>query len=509
MTTPFEEGDIGMFDEIKYKSLLDSLEISEVNLSYVLSNNKVFRFDSSYYKKSYLFDENLIRDKENNKLKYLVDRLVSFGAYSLNNFISYTETGIPFIRGINMKKGTVDFSQMIYIDSKANNLLWKPKVTPETILLSMSGTLGDVAIASKHWNYPINSNQDIAKITCNNKINPYYLYCFLLSKFGQNYIKREARGSVQQHVFLSQIESFEIPIFKNTFQEKIQDYIELSENYNLNSQKAYHHAETVLLLTLGLKSFKPSKEKVNIKNFSDSFSQSGRLDAEYYQAKYDELFSIIQKQKYELLGNLASIKKSIEPGSMFYDDTGIPFLRVADYNKFGITQPHKYLSFQYIETNKQLLERLKPKTKTILFSKDGSVGNAYMLEKDEDLITSGAILHLRVKNENIVLPQFLTLVLNSIVVKMQAERDSGGSIILHWKPSEIEKVLVPVLDIEIQKQISDRITESFRLKKQSEQLLEIAKTAVEMAIEKNEDEAMEWMEEKIKTIDSFSFLLSN
>ena len=101
-----------------------------------------------------------------------------------------------------------------------------------------------------------------------------------------------------------------------------------------------------------------------------------------------------------------------------------------------------------------------------------------------------AILHLIIKDDS-VKPDYLTLVLNSIVVKMQAERDAGGSVIQHWKPSEIENVVIPILSDDIQKQITENIRESFALRARSQQLLELAKTAVEIAIEQGEDKAME------------------
>ena len=84
-----------------------------------------------------------------------------------------------------------------------------------------------------------------------------------------------------------------------------------------------------------------------------------------------------------------------------------------------------------------------------------------MLRKDEDLITSGAILHLTVKDKTQILPEYLTLVLNSKLVQMQAERDAGGSIILHWRVSEIENVVVPIIDYPIQEQIAALVEESF------------------------------------------------
>ena len=76
---------------------------------------------------------------------------------------------------------------------------------------------------------------------------------------------------------------------------------------------------------------------------------------------------------------------------------------------------------------------------------------------------------------------------------MQAESDAGGSIILHWRISEIENVHIPIIPAKNQQQIAVLVNESFRLKTESEQLLETAKRAVEMAIEEGEERAMEWM----------------
>ena len=68
--------------------------------------------------------------------------------------------------------------------------------------------------------------------------------------------------------------------------------------------------------------------------------------------------------------------------------------------------------------------------------------------------------------------------------------------IQHWKPSEIEKVVIPVLDMDKQIEISDKVKESFTLRKKSKQLLEDAKRAVEIAIEQDEDIAVQWLKEK-------------
>lgn len=455
--------------------MLKGLEITEVKWSYVKLQSDVVRFDSYYYSKEFLSDENTIANQSNKSLKELNSNLLSFGAYSLNNFVEYKESGIPFIRGVNMKDGLLDFSDTLYIDETAHKLLWKSEVKPNTILLSMSGTIGDVAIAMPDYKYPMNSNQDIAKITLNGGLNPYYLYTFLRSKYGQNFLKREARGSVQQHVFLSQMENIRVPLLSPDFQQKIESLVKSAHEKLSRSKSLYAQAEKTLLCELGLKDWQPKKEPVSIKAFSD-FASSGRLDAEYYQSKYDELFEKLAKFDCKMLGDIVSIKKSVEPGSESYKEDGIPFIRVSDVSKFGIAETDLHLSAK--EFN---LETLRPHKDTILFSKDGSIGIAYKCEQELDIITSGALLHLDVKDS--VLPDYLTLILNSIVVRLQAERDSNGAIIQHWKPDDIKRVIIPILPQETQKKIAELIQRSFALRQESKQLLESAKLAVEAEIE--------------------------
>ena len=234
----------------------------------------------------------------------------------------------------------------------------------------------------------------------------------------------------------------------------------------------------------------------SIKKINESFAISGRLDAEYYQPKYDILFDELKKFSCKRLGGpngIVNIKKSIEPGSEAYTEDGIPFVRVSDISKFGISEPDIKLRSDIIPNP----EVLFPPKDTILLSKDGSVGIAYKVEATMPIITSGALLHLKVRDKTEVLPDYLTLVLNSPVVQLQAERDSNGAIIQHWKPSEIENVIIPILGMDTQKEIAAKVQEAFTLRKQSKQLLEYAKQAVEMAIEQGEDVALAWLKDKI------------
>ncbi|MDW0879627.1 restriction endonuclease subunit S, partial [Mannheimia haemolytica] len=250
--------------------------------------------------------------------------------------------------------------------------------------------------------------------------------------------------------------------------------VDPAKPYGLLARSSYFArlAEWTLLEHLLVK----QPENISVCSFGQSFGTSGRLDAEYYQPKFASLFAQLANFKTMKLGEIVNLQKSVEPGSEAYQTEGIPFVRVSDLSKFGISQTDKYLH------PKDFGNVVRPKKDSILLTKDGTVGIAYRVPQDLNVITSGAIVHLELKTDE-VLPDYLALALNSPAVQLQAERDAGGSIIQHWKPSEILDVVIPVLPKNIQQTISDKVQQSFVLRVESEVLLEKAKILVEQEIE--------------------------
>lgn len=342
-------------------------------------------------------------------------------------------------------------------------------------------------------------------------VNPIYLAIVLNSQVGRMQTEKLCTGSAQAELYPTDIEKFVVPILPDKTQQTIADYVQKSvslrqqakqllEDAKLKVETAisgggdnqivteytklmkrstyyYRMAEWTLIQELYANTW-TATASVNYSVKPYSVSQStGRLDAEYYQPKYDALFNVLSHFECNTIAEIATMRKSIEPGSDAYKEEGVPFVRVSDITKYGISESNIYLS--RTEYN---VEKLCPKKDTILLSKDGSVGIAYKVDEDKDCITSGALLHLNVYNEN-YLPDYLTLVLNSVIVQLQAERDANGAIIQHWKPSEIEQVVIPHIPMETQHAIATKIQESFVLRKESKRLLEQAKHMVEQEIE--------------------------
>ena len=272
------------------------------------------------------------------------------------------------------------------------------------------------------------------------------------------------------------------------------------------AKEIYKQAQDLLLSELGLVNWKPKRQLTFIKSYSDT-AQAERIDAEYYQPKYDEIISAIKGYSggWDKLGKLAHIKKCIEVGSAEYLNEGIPFVRVSNISPFEITA-EKYISeklYADLTPNEpdisfEKSQNHQPQQGEILFSKDATPGIAYYLEeKPEKMIPSSGILRLKSRPSK-VNNEYLTLVLNSILTREQVNQDVGGSVILHWRLDQVKATIIPILPEEKQLEIQQKVTESFSLRKQSKHHLECAKRAVEIAIEHDENTAIAWLQQHTK-----------
>ena len=456
---------------------MEGLEIKEKKLYEVLSN-KDFRIDSSFYTKEPKKNPDLIYAK-------IGEHLIS-SQYGISIEMNTDSVGYPIYRmneihdmlcDLDVDK-CADITQAEYdrFALKDRDVLFNRTNSFEWV--------GRTGIYYQNDDIQRTFASYLVRLNPKDSILPEYLCAYLNCKYGEWDVKRRARQSINQtNVNPEEVKEIEIPILDIDLQQKIQCCFTQANSLRILLQKTYSEAELILHNELGINSIAVTDVNVSQKRFSD-FINSDRLDAEYYQPKYDGLFSRLSEFETKRLGDIVRICKSIEPGSEAYQNQGIPFMRVSNLSKFGFSDTEIHLS------SDEYGDVIRPKQNTILLSKDGSVGIAYKVEQDMNVITSGAILHLTI-TDNEFMPDYLTLVLNSVIVGMQAERDAGGSIIQHWKPSEIENVIIPKLSQEIQQEITNKVKESFVLRRESKRLLNLAKTAVEIAIEQGESAAME------------------
>ena len=462
-----------------------------------------FRLDAEFYKPSYLVTENLINSKNNDNLGNLISALTDYhanGSYeNLRGNVEILDSPdyALMIRTVDFEKDNFE-NDVKYVSEHAYNFLKKTKVFGGEIIINKIGNAGKVYIVPP-LNKKISLGMNQFMIRPKEGLNNYFLYVFLVCKYGHLLLEQRVTGAVPLSIDKESVRSVPVPILKKDFQEKIHKLVEQYFLFSNQGKNLYFQAEQLFLSELGLLDWKSKHELVFVKNFSDS-QKAERFDAEYFQPKYEEIIDAIKKYKggFDKLGNLVKIKKSVEPGSEAYQENGIPFVRVSNLSKFELSDNNQ----QFI--SEELYNELKthqPKKGEILLSKDATPGMAYYLnEETQKMIVSGGILRLKIDNRQ-VLPEYLTLVLNSVIVQKQIERDAGGSIINHWRPDQVKATIIPILENGKQKEIMELVEKSFDDRKLSKSILEIAKRGVEMAIEKNEEEAGKWINSELAKLE--------
>ena len=340
------------------------------------------------------------------------------------------------------------------------------------------------------------------------KLSTYTLFALCMTKIVQIIFKKGQHGTEHPRFYDFLLTNLPVPTCLLAMDRHIKKTIKLALKIRAYSRVRYREAQAILLSELGLRNWQPKHELTFIKNLSNT-SEIDRIDAEYYQPKYDQIVEEIKNSSFgwDTLGNLCWVKKSVEVGSEEYLEEGIPFVRVSNLSPFGITE-EKYISetlYQELTPKEDEIpfeesKNYQPNKGEILLSKDGTPGVAYYLkEQPKKMIPSGGILRLKSKTD-IVNNEYLTLVLNSITTREQANRDAGGSIILHWRPDQVEEIVIPILSNKKQIEIQQKVSDSSNLCDQSKYLLKFSKRAVEIAIEKGEQSAINWLEEQTQNI---------
>ena len=471
------------------------MQHSVINFKEIHVESDIFRLDSEFFCPSILDAKRKIRSIQSTTLRKTWAKVI----HPVEIKRGYQEKGIQILLAQNIRDNFLDFSIKVFMSEKLRGHLLRNKLEQGDVVMTRSGA--NYGQSATYLGHPVEifaCADDL--IIRNPNFSGTYLATYLNTSLGKTLIESCRYGSSQPHI--SPRALYDIPIYKPSkeLERCIDMQVHNSFKFIKRSECTYHDAQCLLLSELELAGWKPKRTLSFVKNYSDT-RRVDRIDAEYYQPKYERIVKIIKNYSggFSKLESLAKVTKSIEVGSSEYLNKGIPFVRVSNMSPFELTE-EKYIS----ENLYTKIKQYQPEQGEILFSKDATPGIAYHIrEEPKKMIPSGGILRLQLTN-NRVTGDYLTLVLNSLPVKEQVNRDVGGSVILHWRPDQVKEIVIPILPKEKQAQIEKKIAESFSIRKQSKHLLECAKRAVEIAIEQDEQTAIKWLKSETEKMTDMS-----
>lgn len=457
------------------------MQISTVMLSDL---NPEMRIDAEYYRAEILNRINILDKKNNVTLDKLVDFVVGpFGStVTVDKYVD--ESDFRYVRNKDINDFVINNNDSALIPETVYSSLKQFQIREYDILLTVVGTLGKAAIALKNDTKSIFSCKSTLLRT--KSIDPYYLITYLNSSTGQLFILRGKRGAIQEGLNLFDLKEIKVFLPIENFQESIGNIVKNSFSFSEKSQYLYDNAQTLLLTELGLLDWKPKHCLSFIKNYSDTL-QAGRFDAEYFQPKYDEIVAAIKNYK----GGWDTAEKVLNfKDSNFSPKNNVEYkyIELANIGGNGEITGFTEAEGQDLPTRAR---RKVSKDDVIVSSIEGSLSSCALIPNEYDgaLCSTGFYIADSTK----INPQTLLVLLKSPIGQEQLKKGCSGTILTAINKDEIGKIVLPIVDSGIQHQIKQKIIESFNLRKQSKHLLECAKKAVEMAIEKDEETAMKWL----------------
>jgi len=456
---------------------------SEIKTSLLRSH--LGRMDAEYYR-----PESLYADQALKRISYLpLGQLASNGyrvVYENTKILPIEkidyEQDCRFLQAANVSPDglTIDVNEIGYVSVNDWNRYPKGRIQHGEILIEVKGKAEKVVVVQDYVPLRTLVSGSLFKLTLQKKsISPEYLFVYMNSYFGR--ILRDRTKVNTLISFVSKPELYRIPVYLPPQKEhkEITSFARTAFDNINKSKKKYAQASQLLEQEIGLDKLKFENPVGYEAKFSEVVNDN-RADADYYQTKYRQIERHAKKINTTSLGSICKFLKGVEVGSKSYTETGKLFIRVSNITPNGITtgSSDKYISDKLYKT----LGIFRPNVGDILLTKDGTVAMCYVVDETIEGIICSGILKLNLYSNKIP-KEYLALAMNSKFCQMQAERDCSGALIMHWKPNEVRKLKIPILEAKKMQRLADMVTKSKKAKKEALSLLEQAKQRVEELIE--------------------------
>lgn len=154
------------------------------------------------------------------------------------------ENGYKLVTGKHIKNGQIDPSDAYCISENDYNIINKrSRVEQWDVLMSMIGTVGEVAVVKTQPDYAI---KNVALFKCNgSEIKGKWLAYYLKSPMAQGHMAGNQKGSSQQFLSLKQLRTLPIQVTDERYMQTVVDILSAYDSLIENNQKQIKLLEEV------------------------------------------------------------------------------------------------------------------------------------------------------------------------------------------------------------------------------------------------------------------------
>ena len=396
---------------------------------------------------------------------------------------TYLENGIPFLSVKDVRENKVSFGDTKYISREEHEKLIKRcKPESEDILLTKVGNTWGIAAVIPPHSKEFSIFVSLALIKIKKEIaNPYYISLFLNSRIGNIQMRRRLKGIGQPDLHLEEIQKIRVPLPPLEYQNKIVQIIEKA--YSIKKSKEFEARQLIDLINdyvlheLAIKLPELKDKMVYVSNSEEV--QNKRIDAYYYQPKFEEVEKAIKKGKFEA----KEIKNSLIINSELENINKYSFINYIDlssiHKDLGIIK--KISRLNSLEAPSRARQKLE-KGDLLLSGLSGSLKSIAILDKEENnfIASTGFYVIKKSKNYN---NYYLWALFRSSLFQMILQRECSGAIMSAINREALQDIKIPVPPLNVQNKIAEevkkRMYKAEQFQEEAREELEKAKQEVE------------------------------
>lgn len=139
--------------------------------------------------------------------------VTKLAGFEFTKYVRYSDSGnIIALRGLNVKNGKLDLTDVKYIDNSDFSKLTRSKLHVGDMLFTYVGTIGQVALIDEEDKYYLAPNVALIR-SIDDRLSPQYMrYYFQSSNFWKTQINKLLQASSMQNIPMEKIRKFAIPL---------------------------------------------------------------------------------------------------------------------------------------------------------------------------------------------------------------------------------------------------------------------------------------------------------
>lgn len=472
---------------------MKGLEISEIRLSALENHNTI---GSEYYSPEYLRPfKTLVKAPYARKTLADCCSLITDGDHGRAD---YAESGVPFVLSESVERGYVRLDRCRFITARHAATLSRSKLRVGDVLVTKTGVyFGNSAVVGPSLD-GANTIAHVGILRPKSFIDPYYLSTFLNSRFGNSQLRRRGIKATRPEIKLMEFDDIMVPLVSDSFSMTVRSTVELGLRALRLVDELQRFAEDKLADSVGLRNWRPPEPLAYTRKASEIFA-AGRFDAEFFDPGKTLVLERLTEFGACPLSDLVEVGTGFPwDSSRFIEDhsqVGEPFVRIRDC-KPGTLDPADLDKLQSAYAKDQC--QLKAKAGDLVVGMDGLKWfNASLLTGA--CYVNQRVAHLRVPDVPHMSSEFLLICLNSILGQRQLLRlMTIAQTVGHITLNDLRCLSIPRVPKETHDDITIKVRESHAARIRSRMLFRAAQTAVELAIEKSESEALSYLSQKLK-----------